>query len=70
MDNLNLAFIGNLGPTELLVIAGVVVLLFGTKKLPELGRNLGKSVRELKKGLKESDEEPVITVTPKIEEKK
>ncbi len=69
MDNLNLAFIGNLGPTELIIIAGVVVLLFGTKKLPELGKSLGRSVRELKKGLKEGDE-PSVSSTPEIEEKK
>ena len=69
MDNLSYAFIGNLGPTELIIIAGVVVLLFGTKKLPELGKNLGKAARELKRGLKEGDE-PATPVTPEIEEKK
>jgi sec-independent protein translocase protein TatA len=43
------------GGTEWLVIAGVIVLLFGAKKLPELARSLGRSTREFKKGLSDSD---------------
>ncbi|MFD9734503.1 Sec-independent protein translocase subunit TatA [Umezawaea sp. NPDC059074] len=39
---------GNLGATELLIIAGVIVLLFGSKKLPEMARSLGRSARILK----------------------
>jgi sec-independent protein translocase protein TatA len=39
---------GNLGPTELLIIAGVLVLLFGAKKLPEMARGLGRSMRIFK----------------------
>ncbi len=42
-----------IGTTEILVIAGVVVLLFGGKKLPELMRGLGQGVKEFKKGTKE-----------------
>lgn len=45
--------------TEWLVVAGVVLLLFGAKKLPELARSLGRSSREFKKGLQEGEtEEP------------
>jgi sec-independent protein translocase protein TatA len=40
----------NLGIGELLVILVVVLLLFGVKKLPELGRSLGRSLSEFKKG--------------------
>ena len=50
---------GNLGPTEILIIAGVIILLFGARKLPEMARSLGKSARILRaetKGMK-SDEE-------------
>ncbi len=43
------------GGTEWLIIAGVVVLLFGAKKLPELARSLGRSSREFKKGLREGE---------------
>lgn len=45
-----------LGTTELLVIAGIVVLLFGGKKLPGLGRSMGSAITNFKKGLKD----PVI----------
>jgi sec-independent protein translocase protein TatA len=48
----------NLGPTELIIILAIVLLLFGSRKLPGLARSLGKSSREFKKGLQEEDEEP------------
>jgi sec-independent protein translocase protein TatA len=43
------------GGPEWLIVLGIVVLLFGAKKLPELARSLGKSTREFKKGLKEGE---------------
>ncbi len=58
-----------LGTTELLIIAGIILLIFGAKRLPEIGRGLGGAIREfrnVKKGLsldekegaaKEKDEE-------------
>lgn len=49
----------NLGPVELLVILGIVLLLFGARKLPELARSLGRSTREFKKGMNEDDETAV-----------
>ncbi len=42
---------------ELLVIMGIIVLLFGARKLPDLARAMGRSVRELRSGLKEEDDE-------------
>lgn len=45
-----------LGTTELLILAGIVVLLFGAKKLPELARGLGQSVRELREGIGDDDD--------------
>ncbi|MCU0346068.1 MAG: twin-arginine translocase TatA/TatE family subunit [Saprospiraceae bacterium] len=67
-------FLGNLNMTELLVILGVVILLFGGKKIPELMRGIGKGIREfnnarssveeeLKEGMREYDKR-------KIEERK
>ncbi len=42
------------GTTELLIIAFVVVLLFGGRKLPQLGRSMGHAITNFKKGLNES----------------
>jgi sec-independent protein translocase protein TatA len=41
------------GGPEWLIVLGVVVLLFGAKKLPELARSMGKASSEFKKGVKE-----------------
>ena len=47
----NLLFLGNLGAGEILVIALIVLLLFGGKKIPELMKGLGKGVRSFKEGV-------------------
>lgn len=47
----------NLGTPELLLIFLIVLLLFGGRKLPELARSAGTSVRELRKGLSEGNDE-------------
>lgn len=47
-----------LGGGELLIIAAVVMLLFGSKKLPEFARSLGKAKGEFKKGLDEDEPAP------------
>ena len=52
-----LLFIGNLGSSEVIIIALVVLLLFGGKKIPELMRGLGKGVSQFKKGMKDIEEE-------------
>lgn len=49
-------FIGGLGLPEILVIALIVLLLFGGKKIPELMKGLGKGVRSFKEGLKDDSE--------------
>ena len=45
-----------LGTTEIIIIALILVLLFGGKKIPELMRGITESVKEFKKGAKEEDE--------------
>lgn len=46
-----------LGTGEIILIALVVLLIFGGKKIPELMRGLGKGVSQFKKGIKEIDED-------------
>lgn len=51
----------NLGWTEILLIGGIALLLFGPSKLPGLGRSLGESIRGFKKALNEDPkEEPEV----------
>jgi len=44
------------GTPELLIILAILLLLFGSKKLPDLARGLGESVREVKKGIADTDD--------------
>jgi len=48
---------GNIGAPELILILVIALLLFGAKRLPEIGRAIGKSLGEFKRGLKESQKE-------------
>lgn len=51
-----------LGASELLIILGIVVLLFGARRLPEIGSGLGKAIKNFKTGISGKDE---IDVTPR-----
>jgi sec-independent protein translocase protein TatA len=44
------------GYQELIVVLAILLLFFGGRKLPELSRSIGKSLRELRHGLKDDDE--------------
>ena len=48
--------LGRIGPWEIIAILAIVLLIFGSKKLPELAKAIGKSVVELKDGLKGGSE--------------
>lgn len=52
-----LLFLGNLGACEIFVIALVVLLLFGGKKIPELMKGLGKGIRSFKEGMNNIEKE-------------
>jgi len=52
-------------PTHLLIIAGIALLIFGPKKLPEFGKGLGEGIRNFKSAIKDEDKKE-----PKAEEKK
>lgn len=58
--------LNKIGMTELLLIAGVALLIFGPSKLPELGKSIGKSIREFKGAMKETTD----AVTKEINEVK
>ena len=51
----------NLGPTELIIILVIVLIIFGAGRLPELGEGLGKGIRNFRKATSEPDS---IDVTP------
>jgi sec-independent protein translocase protein TatA len=42
-----------IGPTEILIILGIILLIFGSTQLPKLARSMGQAQKEFKKGLKE-----------------
>lgn len=52
-----LGFIGRLGTTELLIILGIVIIVFGPKSIPQLSKMLGKSVKNFKKGMESTTED-------------
>jgi sec-independent protein translocase protein TatA len=48
--------VGNLGFTEIMLIMVVVLLLFGAKRLPEVGASIGKGIREFKRSLTDTQD--------------
>jgi sec-independent protein translocase protein TatA len=48
---------GRIGLTELLVILGIVIFLFGAKRIPEMGKGIGEGIRNFKKSMKNDDAE-------------
>jgi sec-independent protein translocase protein TatA len=58
---------GRLGLTEILVIVGIVILLFGGKKIPELMKGLGSGIKEFKNAAK--DDQPAASIKQEEETK-
>ncbi len=58
--------IGGIGVTELVIILVIVIVIFGAKRLPELGSGVGKAIKNFKKATSGQDE---IDVTPKVDKK-
>jgi sec-independent protein translocase protein TatA len=59
----------NVGPLEIIVVLALVLIIFGPKRLPELGHSLGKGLREFKSSVSGDNDEPeppkpVITAAP------
>jgi sec-independent protein translocase protein TatA len=55
---------------QIILVVLVIVLLFGSARLPETMRNLGKSVSEFKKGVREGEDESRRAADPKADESK
>lgn len=49
--------LGNLGPMELMIILVIVLVLFGARRVPEIGASIGKGIREFKKNISDVDRE-------------
>ena len=60
-----LLFLGNLGTGEIVIIAIVVLLLFGGKKIPELMKGIGKGVQNFKDGVKGLEDDIKLDDTEK-----
>ena len=60
-----LLFRGNLGTGEIIIIAIIVLLLFGGKKIPELMKGIGKGVKNFKDGVKGLEDDIKIDDTDK-----
>ena len=58
----------NLKPLEIILILIVILLLFGAKRLPEMAKGIGQSVREFRKGIKDMKDD--IATESKLEEPK
>ena len=54
----------NIGMPELIIVLVIVVLLFGTRKLPELGKGVGSAIRNFKSSMREADREEVEAGRP------
>ncbi len=52
-----LALFGGLGPPELLIILAIVVVLFGATRIGDIGKGIGRGIREFRREIKEGQEE-------------
>ena len=59
-------FEGLFQPMHLMVIFGIALLVFGPKKLPELGKGLGESIRGFKSAIKTDEEKPTPTAAGSV----
>jgi sec-independent protein translocase protein TatA len=59
--------IGNIGPLEIGIVLIIALVVFGPKRLPDLGQSLGKGIREFKGSVTGESDEPVRAETPRVE---
>jgi sec-independent protein translocase protein TatA len=61
----NILLLGSVGPTEIIVILVLILILFGSKRIPEIAQSLGKGIREFKKSMREIETEVEAPLPPK-----
>ena len=59
-----MAFLGPIGTPELIIIMVVLLLVFGARRLPEMGRSMGKGMREFKEAISGEEKESAATELP------
>ena len=47
----------NIGPQEMFILFLIIILLFGAKRIPEIGRSIGRGIQEFKKGMRDVESE-------------
>jgi sec-independent protein translocase protein TatA len=50
--------LGSIGPTELILILLIVIIIFGAKKLPDLGKSIGEGIKNFKKSMNDAKDDP------------
>ena len=60
----------SLGPAELLIILAIVVVLFGATRIGDIGKGIGRGIREFRREVKEGQEEKDLTEAKASKEKK
>ncbi|MCP2520760.1 twin-arginine translocase TatA/TatE family subunit [Candidatus Aminicenantes bacterium AC-335-A11] len=59
---------GSIGPTEILLVLLIIVIIFGAKRLPELGRAMGEGIKNFKRSLSSKEEKKETEKNEKKEE--
>jgi sec-independent protein translocase protein TatA len=49
--------LGSIGPTELILILLIVIIIFGARKLPDLGKSIGEGIKNFKKSMSSKDDD-------------
>jgi sec-independent protein translocase protein TatA len=58
--------LGNIGPLEIAIVLIIALIVFGPKRLPELGRSLGKGIREFRGSLSGDDDDDDEKSSPQV----